>query len=81
MPDSTDRPGTTVGAFEDDDLLPLSGLQHQAFCGRQCALFHVEGLWLENQRTVEGRHLHERVLACEPEHVQPYGNLGLAYVS
>jgi CRISPR-associated exonuclease Cas4 len=46
--------------FNDDDLLPLSGLQHLAFCRRQWALIHVERLWAESDRTVEGKHLHER---------------------
>jgi CRISPR-associated exonuclease Cas4 len=31
-----------------------------AFCERQWALIHVEQLWAENVRTVEGQHLHER---------------------
>ncbi len=47
--------------FAEDDLLPLSALQHLLFCERQCALIHTEGLWAENQLTVEGRDLHERV--------------------
>lgn len=47
--------------METDDYLPLSGLQHLAFCERQCALIHVEGVWAENRLTVEGRQLHERV--------------------
>lgn len=47
--------------FSEDDLLPLSALQHLLFCERQCALIHVEGLWAENRLTAEGRHLHERV--------------------
>lgn len=46
---------------EDRDLLPISALQHLQFCERQCALIHLEGLWAENRRTVEGRLLHERV--------------------
>jgi CRISPR-associated exonuclease Cas4 len=46
---------------QDDDLLPLSGLQHLAFCPRQCALIHVEREWEENRRTEEGKTLHERV--------------------
>jgi CRISPR-associated exonuclease Cas4 len=45
---------------EDDDALPLSGLQHLAFCPRQWALIHLEQLWVENLRTAEGRLLHER---------------------
>lgn len=47
--------------FTDDDLLPLSALQHLLFCPRQCALIHVERLWVENRYTAEGRVLHERV--------------------
>ena len=46
--------------FAEDDLLPVSALQHLLFCERQCALIHVERLWAENRLTVEGRHLHER---------------------
>ena len=44
----------------EDDLVPISALQHLLFCERQCALIHVEGLWTENRLTVEGRHLHEK---------------------
>jgi CRISPR-associated exonuclease Cas4 len=47
--------------YAESDLLPLSGLQHLAFCERQWALIHVEQFWSENRLTVEGRHLHERV--------------------
>ena len=41
-------------------FLPLSGIQHFAFCRRQWALIHIENLWAENVRTVEGNILHER---------------------
>jgi CRISPR-associated exonuclease Cas4 len=47
--------------YTEDDLLPLSALQHIAFCPRQCALIHVEQLWLENRLTAEGKIMHERV--------------------
>lgn len=47
--------------FDEDELLPLSALQHLLFCERQCALIHVEGLWAENRLTVEGGHLHRKV--------------------
>jgi CRISPR-associated exonuclease Cas4 len=43
----------------DDDLIPLSALQHHLFCPRQCALIHVEQAWAENRFTAEGRVLHE----------------------
>jgi len=45
----------------EDDLLPLSALQHYLFCPRQCALIHVERLWFENKFTAEGKVMHERV--------------------
>lgn len=48
--------------MEDNDLLiPLSALEHWSFCKRQCGLIHLEGLWAENVRTVEGKQLHEKV--------------------
>ena len=46
--------------MESDALLPLSGIQHFAFCRRQWALIHIEQLWQENLRTVQGSILHER---------------------
>lgn len=45
----------------DDDLIPLSALQHFLYCPRQCALIHIERAWSENRFTAEGRVLHERV--------------------
>jgi len=45
----------------EDDPLPISALQHLAFCERQCALIHVEREWEENRRTAEGRVLHQTV--------------------
>lgn len=50
----------TTGLFSEDDLLPISAIQHLAFCERQWALIHLEGLWAENRLTVEGSILHER---------------------
>ena len=47
--------------YEENDLLPLSGLQHLLFCERQCALIHIEQVWVENRFTAEGRIMHERV--------------------
>jgi CRISPR-associated exonuclease Cas4 len=48
-------------SYTEDDLLPLSALQHLLFCERQCALIHVEQQWTENLYTAEGRIMHERV--------------------
>lgn len=47
--------------YAEDDLLPLSGIQHFAYCKRQWGLIHIENQWVENVRTVEGKQLHERV--------------------
>ena len=47
--------------YSEDDLLPLSALQHLLFCERQCALNHIEQVWAENLYTAEGRVLHEHV--------------------
>ncbi|TNG92525.1 CRISPR-associated protein Cas4 [Pasteurellaceae bacterium USgator11] len=47
--------------------IPLSALQHYAFCPRQCALIHNEQVWAENFLTAQGRALHERVDSGEPE--------------
>jgi CRISPR-associated exonuclease Cas4 len=47
--------------YNPDDFIQLSALQHYAFCPRQCALIHVEQVWLENRLTAEGRIMHEHV--------------------
>ncbi|NIA05908.1 MAG: CRISPR-associated protein Cas4 [Proteobacteria bacterium] len=46
--------------YTEDELLPLSALQHLLFCERQCALIHIEREWQENLFTAQGRILHER---------------------
>ena len=46
--------------FSEEDLLPISALQHLVFCERQAALIHVERIWSENAHTVEGIHARER---------------------
>ena len=53
--------------YNEDDLLMLSALQHLLFCPRQCALIHIEQLWIENRLTAEGRILHERVHTAAKE--------------
>lgn len=52
---------------DTDTPAPLSALQHLVFCERQCALIHVEGLWVENPLTAEGRALHEATDSGLPE--------------
>jgi len=46
--------------FSEDELLPLSGLQHMTFCERRWALVHIEHIWEENRFTAEGKVLHEK---------------------
>lgn len=48
-------------SFTEDDLLPISAIQHLLYCERQCALIHIERAWEENLFTAEGRILHEKV--------------------
>jgi len=49
-----------ITAYDEDDFLHLSGLQHFLFCRRQWALTHIEAQWADNLRTVEGNLMHER---------------------
>jgi len=51
-----------------DDPIPISALNHYAYCPRRCALIHVEQIFEENVYTLRGRTLHERV-------DQPIGDL------
>ena len=51
----------------EDELIPISALQHLVFCPRQCALIHIEQVWTENVFTAEGRGLHEKVHETEAE--------------
>lgn len=45
--------------FPEDQIIPISALQHWLFCPRQCALIHLEQAWAENKFTAEGRVMHE----------------------
>src|SRR5690348_7387348 len=49
----------------EDDLLPISALQHLVFCPRQCALIHLEQQWMDNRLTAERELLHARVQSGE----------------
>jgi len=46
--------------WAEDDLVPISALQHFVYCPRQCALIHVEQVFEENLYTLRGRAVHER---------------------
>lgn len=47
--------------LDDDDYLPISAMQHFAFCPRQAALIYIERQWEDNLLTMEGRLEHQRV--------------------
>lgn len=44
--------------FTEDQLLPISALQHLLYCPRQCALIHLEQVWADNRFTAEGNQMH-----------------------
>ncbi|MCP5407665.1 MAG: CRISPR-associated protein Cas4 [Chromatiaceae bacterium] len=52
---------------DEQELLPLSALQHFAYCPRQFALIHLEQIWEENLYTAEGQLLHQKVNSGEAE--------------
>ncbi|MBD3806584.1 CRISPR-associated protein Cas4 [Sulfuricurvum sp.] len=58
----------------DTRLIPLSALQHYAFCPRQCAFIHNEQAWSENWLTAQGQQLHQRV-----DHGLPESRKGIRY--
>jgi CRISPR-associated exonuclease Cas4 len=62
--------------YTEDDFIQLSALQHLLFCERQCALIHVEQVWVENLFTAEGRIMHERV---DTGNRESRGNIRIEY--
>lgn len=60
-------------AYNEEDFLLLSGLQHFSFCRRQWALIHIEQQWAENFRTTDGKILHEA--AHDPDFRESRGDL------
>ncbi|GFP21256.1 CRISPR-associated exonuclease Cas4 [Candidatus Hakubella thermalkaliphila] len=61
--------------YGEEELLPISALQHLLFCERRAALICLEGQWQDNIFTAEGGLLHEQTHQAETEH---RGNLRLA---
>ncbi|MDI9485938.1 MAG: CRISPR-associated protein Cas4 [Bacillota bacterium] len=49
-----------MDGWETTDYLPLSGIQHYAFCPRQWALIHIEQQWEENIFTFRGQEMHQK---------------------
>jgi CRISPR-associated exonuclease Cas4 len=46
---------------EQLDPIPLSAINHFAYCPRRCALIHMEGEFVDNIHTMRGRSEHEQV--------------------
>ncbi|URI06017.1 CRISPR-associated protein Cas4 [Aquincola tertiaricarbonis] len=46
---------------EPEDPLPLSALQHWAYCPRQCGLIHLEQAFDDNLHTLRGQAVHRQV--------------------
>ncbi len=46
--------------FSEAELLPISALQHLAFCERQWGLMYLEEQWQENRLTAQGGLLHQK---------------------
>lgn len=44
---------------ETDNSIPISALQHMAYCARQAALIHVERIWHDDRNTALGKVVHE----------------------
>lgn len=41
-------------------IIPISAIEHFAYCPRQCALIHIDGIWADNLHTVRGARAHRR---------------------
>ena len=44
-----------------EPVIPISAIEHFAYCPRQCALIHCDGVWSDNAHTVSGTRAHRRV--------------------
>ena len=57
MPTRTDSQGGEEARVQ----VPLSALEHYAYCPRQCGLIHLEDAFTDDATTVRGTLLHQRV--------------------
>lgn len=44
-----------------EPVITISALEHHAYCPRQAAIIHVDGVWMDNAHTVRGARGHRRV--------------------
>ena len=48
-----------------EPVVAISALEHHAYCPRQCALIHVDGVWADNVHVIRGARGHRRADAGE----------------
>ena len=44
-----------------EPVVAISAIEHHAYCPRQCALIHSDGIWVDNPHTIRGKRAHRRV--------------------
>jgi CRISPR-associated exonuclease Cas4 len=54
------------GDDRDADRIPLSAIEHYAYCPRQAALIHLDGIYDDNTDTVRGTIAHQKVHTPSP---------------
>ena len=54
-------PSGALSAWDEDDVVLISALEHWSYCPRQCALIYIEQTFDENLFTLRGRRGHDRV--------------------
>lgn len=64
-----DDPTPSATGTASPDLLPVRMLNEFVYCPRLFHFMHVEGLWADNQYTIEGKAVHRRV--DDLDHVLP----------
>ncbi|MBF4510322.1 MAG: CRISPR-associated protein Cas4 [Aeromicrobium sp.] len=47
--------------FTEEEIVPVSAIEHYSYCPRQCGLIHVEGVFTDNVLTLRGDRIHENV--------------------
>lgn len=62
-PDTEDDGQAIALAWRDEELIPISALEHWSYCARQCALIHLEQTYDENLFTLRGNRAHEHAHA------------------
>lgn len=52
----------------DEPVVRISAIEQFAYCARQCALVHCDGVWIDNAHTVRGTRAHRRVDSGRSRH-------------